>query len=550
MKVKDYEYIPDIDDEDEVEISSEREEIIISKLKDKIVREHIALYQILDIGNNNQEINFCYKWLRQKGIQINGIDISLSGEIVKYNHIPKVRQSIMPKNIIPREQQEEYFKKIEQGDANARNEFIEGNWRLAAWVANWSVFNKLNIPLKDKNQMAMIGLIKAVDRFNYRLGYAFSSFATKVIFGSIMNQYRKDHEFTGDILTRLKEIEELDEIENIHLMTTGKEATDEDISHEMGISLMSVEQIKENREKFYRNLSYETLLSRDDEVSQEDIISNIDETSRGVNTEGGYIVDGVYFDEDVSIPFLEDEEQIINADTEAEYGVFKENINSMLGTLTEREQRVIKARFGLDGKGEKTLDQVGKLIGINRERVRQIEQKALRKMRHPAKSRKVKDFLEGNPYELIIQGKEEYFEGLDKTIGIGSLKEELKAREQRRRKPKKEDMFRNQGTDINNEELDENSEVIDLKSQESAEATTEENGLKKDEFVELSNSKTEANQEQRNKMQETRDLLEELEKLNAELINVITNIKDEKEKMKEIIRLREEKRKIIEEQQQ
>ena len=62
MKVKDYEYIPDIDDEDEVEITTERKEILISKLKDKIVREHIALYQILDIGNNNQEINFCYKW--------------------------------------------------------------------------------------------------------------------------------------------------------------------------------------------------------------------------------------------------------------------------------------------------------------------------------------------------------------------------------------------------------------------------------------------------------------------------------------------------------
>ena len=546
MKVEDYEYIPDLEDEDELELTSERKENIISELKDKTVRGHIALNQILDIGNDYQEINFAYKWLADNDITINGINPTLSEELLNYNYMPKLGQSIMPKNIIPREQQEEYFKKIEQGDIKARNEFIEGNWRLAAWVANWRVFNKLHIPLKDKNQMAMIGLIKAVDSFDYRLGYAFSTLAVKTIFGYIMTQYRQDHEFNGDIVSKLKEIENLDEIENTHLMTTGEEATDEYIAHEMGISIEDVEEIKRNRKVFYTSLSYETLLNRDDEESKEATILNIDETARGVNTEGEYIVDGVYLDEE---PMQLREDKFINTDLEVEARDLNKMIKEAMGALTEREQKVLEVRFGFDGQGKKTLDKTAEIFNMTKRRIRAIEVQALRKLRYPDRSKKIKGFLEEIPYGTRIQGEEEYFEGLDETIGIGSLREELEAREQRR-KPKKEDMFRNQETDENNEELDENSEEIDLKSQESAEATTEENGLKKNEFVELSNNQARDSQEQRNIMQETRNLLQELEKINAELINAITNIKDENIKRQEIKRLREKRRKIMEEEQQ
>lgn len=524
MKNADYEYIPDLEDEEEIDIGPDREDEIIKKLRDKIVRGHIALYQILDIGNNNQEINFAYKWLAQNGTKINGVNGTLSGELLNYNHIPKVRQSIMPRNRIPREKQGEYFEKIEQGDANARNEFIEGNWRLAAWVANWNVFNKLNIPLKDKNQMALIGLMNAVDTFNYRQGFAFSTYAVKVIFGSILNQYRDEHEFSGKIFEKLKEIEKLEEIENNHIMTTGKEATDEEIANEIGVSIEIVKEIKYNREKFISSLSFESLLDRDDEQTREKTILNIDETARGVNTEGGYIVDGVYLEEDDSIPLDEDEKKIIDTDLEGEGGILKDITRKLVGTLTEREQKVIILRFGLDGEGSKPLYKVGNRLNLTKERVRQIEAKALRKLRYQSKPEKLKEFIEDSTYEPTIQGYEAYYTGLDSTIGRGNLKEELIAREQRRRKE----------TDLSRKEI---PDVV------------KENDLKDKKVEDVSDNLTEPDRELSDKIQETRDLLKELDEINAELIKVITNINDENVKKLEMRKLRERRTKIIEEQQ-
>lgn len=196
MRVKDYEYNYA---EEEYQITEERKEEILEKLKDCINKNNIAHFKILQIGKNDNEYDYIYETLLEQGVNIRGINGTISGERENFTHISKMTQSYTPPILDDDVQQELFWKlrelnqKIDAGDTSlisqrdeVRDNLILSNMRFAKWIANSPYINRFNIPVEDKEQMAMIGLINAVDNFDPTLNFKFSTYAYKPIQHSII----------------------------------------------------------------------------------------------------------------------------------------------------------------------------------------------------------------------------------------------------------------------------------------------------------------------------------------------------------------------------
>ena len=158
MKSNDYEYqIPG----EEYQISEKRKEELIKRVKNQIRKGFIAHHQILKIGQNDEELDFLYKWLDDNDIEIRGIDGTSSGEISNYTHISRMGQSFMPELLDDDEQEKLFWKLSEfsekdkeegsQAYLDVRNKLIERNMKLARWITSWTSISKIPIPLEDKN---------------------------------------------------------------------------------------------------------------------------------------------------------------------------------------------------------------------------------------------------------------------------------------------------------------------------------------------------------------------------------------------------------------
>lgn len=289
-------------------------------------------------------------------IEVEKIDLSVPDGISIEDPVRMYLKEIGKVPLLNADEEIELAKRMELGDQEAKKRLAEANLRLVVSIAKRYVGR--GMLFLDLIQEGNLGLIKAVEKFDYRKGYKFSTYATWWIRQAITRAIADQARTIRIPVHMVETINKLIRVSRQLLQELGREPTPEEIAEEMS---MPVERVREILKISQEPVSLETPIGEEEDSHLGDFIQ----------------------DDNVPVP----------ADAAA-FTLLREQLQEVLGTLTEREQKVLTLRFGLEDGRARTLEEVGKEFNVTRERIRQIEAKALRKLRHPSRSRKLKDYLE------------------------------------------------------------------------------------------------------------------------------------------------------------
>ena len=292
----------------------------------------------------------------EEEVELDKIDLSVPEGVSIEDPVRMYLKEIGKVSLLSADEEIELAKRMEKGDEAAKKRLAEANLRLVVSIAKRYVGR--GMLFLDLIQEGNLGLIKAVEKFDYRKGYKFSTYATWWIRQAITRAIADQARTIRIPVHMVETINKLIRVSRQLLQELGREPTPEEIAEEMN---MPVERVREILKISQEPVSLETPIGEEEDSHLGDFIQ----------------------DDNVPVP----------ADAAA-FTLLKEQLVEVLSTLTEREQKVLRLRFGLDDGRARTLEEVGKEFSVTRERIRQIEAKALRKLRHPSRSRKLKDYLD------------------------------------------------------------------------------------------------------------------------------------------------------------
>ena len=292
----------------------------------------------------------------EEEVELDKIDLSVPEGVSIEDPVRMYLKEIGKVSLLTADEEIELAQRMEEGDEEAKKRLAEANLRLVVSIAKRYVGR--GMLFLDLIQEGNLGLIKAVEKFDYRKGYKFSTYATWWIRQAITRAIADQARTIRIPVHMVETINKLIRVSRQLLQELGREPSPEEIAEEMD---MSVDRVREILKISQEPVSLETPIGEEEDSHLGDFIQ----------------------DDNVPVP----------ADAAA-FTLLKEQLIEVLGTLTEREQKVLRLRFGLDDGRARTLEEVGKEFNVTRERIRQIEAKALRKLRHPSRSRKLKDYLD------------------------------------------------------------------------------------------------------------------------------------------------------------
>ena len=289
-------------------------------------------------------------------IDVEHIDLSVPEGIGVDDPVRMYLKEIGKVPLLSPDEEIELAKKIELGDEEAKKKLAESNLRLVVSIAKR--YAGRGMQLLDLIQEGNLGLIKAVEKFDYRKGYKFSTYATWWIRQAITRAIADQARTIRIPVHMVETINKVIRVSRQLVQKLGREATPEELAKELD---MPVDRVREIMKISQDPVSLETPIGEEEDSHLGDFIQ----------------------DNNVEVP----------ADA-ATYTLLHEQLMDVLSTLTEREQKVLRLRFGLDDGRPRTLEEVGRQFNVTRERIRQIEAKALRKLRHPSRSKILKDYLD------------------------------------------------------------------------------------------------------------------------------------------------------------
>lgn len=352
----------------------------IEEIKSKLIKEgkkdgKLSYEQIGDAFEkfeiDSDDIDDLYKVFEKEGINlvdkkdskddedevdVTKEDLSVPKGVTVDDPVRMYLKEIGKISLLTAEEEVEIAKRMEAGDEFAKKELAEANLRLVVSIAKRYVGRGMSF--LDLIQEGNLGLMKAVDKFDYTKGFKFSTYATWWIRQAITRAIADQARTIRIPVHMVETINKLVRVQRQLVQDLGRDPLPEEIAQEMNLD---VERVREIQKIAQEPVSLETPIGEEEDSHLGDFIPD---------------------------------DEILSPQDAATFTLLKEQLNTVLETLTEREKKVLTLRFGLDDGRARTLEEVGKEFDVTRERIRQIEAKALRKLRHPSRSKKLKDYLE------------------------------------------------------------------------------------------------------------------------------------------------------------